>query len=130
MDFRQLGFARMVPGCQSLSERTWYVDRPTTCQETSSAMCHLLTVGVSGGSGNPTEIFRAHGLHAEPAVNPHVRAAMLVADTGGLLRALARTPKGDASFPEHESGIDGRRAASSFPGQRRVPCGAAALAAS
>jgi hypothetical protein len=26
--------------------------------------------------GNPTEIFRAHGLQAEPAVNPHVRAAI------------------------------------------------------
>jgi predicted nucleic acid-binding protein len=26
----------------------------------------------------------------------------LVADTGGLLRALARTPKGEASFPEYE----------------------------
>jgi len=39
-------------------------------------MCHLLTIGISGGSGNATEIFRAHGLHTEPAVNPHVRAAM------------------------------------------------------
>jgi predicted nucleic acid-binding protein len=27
----------------------------------------------------------------------------LVADTGGLLRGLARTPKGDASFPEYEA---------------------------
>lgn len=39
-------------------------------------MCHLLTIGISGGSGNPTEIFRTHGLHAEAAVNPDVRAAM------------------------------------------------------
>jgi predicted nucleic acid-binding protein len=29
----------------------------------------------------------------------------LVADTGGLLRALARTPKGDASFPEYEAAL-------------------------
>ena len=39
-------------------------------------MCHLLTIGISGGSGNPTDIFRAQGLHVEPAVNPHVRSAM------------------------------------------------------
>jgi predicted nucleic acid-binding protein len=29
----------------------------------------------------------------------------LVADTGGLLRALARTPEGDASFPEYEAAL-------------------------
>lgn len=29
----------------------------------------------------------------------------LVADTGGLLRALARTPEGGASFPEYESAL-------------------------
>src|SRR5262245_28877514 len=39
-------------------------------------MCHLVTIGISGGPENPAEIFRARGLHAEPAVNPHVRAAM------------------------------------------------------
>ena len=39
-------------------------------------MCHLLTIGIVGGPGNVTDIFRAHGLHAEAAVNPHVRAAM------------------------------------------------------
>lgn len=29
----------------------------------------------------------------------------LVADTGGLLRALARTPAGEASFPEYEAAL-------------------------
>ena len=29
----------------------------------------------------------------------------LVADTGGLLRALARTPDGSASFPEYEAAL-------------------------
>lgn len=29
----------------------------------------------------------------------------LVADTGGLLRALARTPEGEASFPEYEAAL-------------------------
>lgn len=29
----------------------------------------------------------------------------LVADTGGLLRALARTPRGEASFPEYEEAL-------------------------
>jgi len=33
-------------------------------------------------------------------VNPPV-----VADTGGLLRALARTPRGAASFPEYEAAL-------------------------
>jgi predicted nucleic acid-binding protein len=29
----------------------------------------------------------------------------LVVDTGGLLRALARTPRGEASFPEYEAAL-------------------------
>lgn len=29
----------------------------------------------------------------------------LVADTGGLLRALARTPEGEASFPQYEAAL-------------------------
>ena len=39
-------------------------------------MCYLLTVGITGGSSEAREVFHAHGLRAEPAVNPHVRAAM------------------------------------------------------
>ena len=39
-------------------------------------MCHLLTIGIAGGTGNVTDVFHTHGFHTEPAVNPHVRAAM------------------------------------------------------
>ena len=39
-------------------------------------MCHFVTIGISGGSGSSREIFRTHTLHAEPAANPYVRAAM------------------------------------------------------
>jgi len=39
-------------------------------------MCHLITIGITGGPDNPTDFFREQGLHAEAAVNPHVRAGM------------------------------------------------------
>jgi hypothetical protein len=45
-------------------------------------MCHLVTIGIASGPDNPADIFRARGLHAAPAVNPHVRAAM---PTGSVL---------------------------------------------
>jgi len=69
-------------------------------------MCHLLTIGISGGSGNPTEIFRTHGLHAEPAVNPHVRAAMpngsvlLDVTEGGCSCSIRARSTADAAVDE------------------------------
>jgi hypothetical protein len=39
-------------------------------------MCHLLTIAVSDYSGEPAEVFRAHGLEAASAVNPNVWAAL------------------------------------------------------